>query len=393
MTQGYIESVLKELRMKRIFILSAAVMLLAGTFAFAEEDVLIDFTKLSADCIQDEKGNYTQNKHTVMDYSVAAGATFDDNQKALMLTSLALTEWEVKLNSSAKTVNAIAVSTVVAAPVKTQKKDSTGKDVDVTVPFKGSNVMGVRVLFPTWTANANAKIVPPYEIQAYEPATPDADENGKHTAYKDLSDDEKKQYSGKYLFEDGYGLIKNVGTIKSISVTTMGMNFPHGLFVLLKDNDNVERRYFMGYLNFDGWKTLIWNNPEYITEVRTREIRVYPVYPRGTPYVKFAGFQITRDAADDGDNFVGYFKDVQVIYDKAVLTSDRDIDDEDLWGIITKKEQARQDNEMSRFGNTQVNRYLESEKMSTEDEVFKADDFTGANDKDNKQSSSATPEK
>lgn len=383
MTQGYIESVLKELRMKRIFILSAAVMLLAGTFAFAEEDVLIDFTKLSADCIQDEKGNYTQNKHTVMDYSVAAGATFDDNQKALMLTSLALTEWEVKLNSSAKTVNAIAVSTVVAAPVKTQKKDSTGKDVDVTVPFKGSNVMGVRVLFPTWTANANAKIVPPYEIQAYEPATPDADENGKRTAYKDLSDDEKKQYSGKYLFEDGYGLIKNVGTIKSISVTTMGMNFPHGLFVLLKDNDNVERRYFMGYLNFDGWKTLIWNNPDYITEVRTREIRIYPIYPRGTPYVKFAGFQITRDSRDIGEDFIGYFKDVKVIYDLAVLTADRDIDDENIWQIITKKEEARQTNEMSRFGNTQVNRYIEKEKMAAEDESFKTDDYLEQNNKQN----------
>ena len=366
--------------MKRTFILVSAVMLLVGTFAFAEKSMLIDFTLLDEDLsLTDANGNPAdQNKRTVMDFSVAAGATFTEDQKSLMKTSLALKNWEVKLNSSAQSVTAVAVSQVKRALVKETKNGSKGESVDVTVPFKGKYVMGVRVLFPTWQANANAKIVPPYEIQAYEPLS-DADDKG---ARQKPTDEQK----GKYLFDDGYGLVRNVGTIKSISCVTMGMNFPHGLFVLLKDNDNVERRYFMGYLNFDGWKTLIWNNPEYITEVRTREIRVYPVYPRGTPYVKFAGFQITRDAADDGDNFVGYFKDVQVIYDKAVLTSDRDIDDEDLWGIITKKEQARQDNEMSRFGNTQVNRYLESEKMSSEDEVFKADDYTGANDKDNQQS-------
>ena len=341
--------------MKRTFILTAAILCLVGSLTFAKESMLIDFTLLDADTCADANGNATQNSHTVMDFGVAAGATFTDNQKALMKTSLSLSEWEVKLNSSAKTVEAVALSQVLAAPVKSSAE----------VPFAGKNVMGVRVLFPTWTANANAKIVPPFEIQAYEPLS-DADENGNR---QQPTDDQK----GKYLFEDGYGLVKNVGTLKSISVTTMGMNFPHGLYVLLKDNDNVEKRYFMGYMNFDGWKTLIWNNPQYITDVRTREIRIYPIYPRGTPFVKFCGFQVTRDAADDGDNYIGYFKDVKVIYDLATLTSDRDIDDENLWGIITKKEKARQNNEMSRFGNTQVNRYLEQEKMATEEDFTAAD--------------------
>ena len=289
-----------------------------------------------------------ENSRTVMDYSVAAGATFTGEQKSLMKTSLALPNWEVVLNSSARNVQSVALSQVVAAPVK----DSAD------VPFAGSNVMGVRIVFPTWNNNANAKIVPPFEIQAYEPLA-DADENGERG---EPSDEQK----GKYLFEDGYGLIRNVGTLKSIAVTTMGMNFPHQLYVLLKDNDNIERRYLMGNLMFDGWKTLQWNNPNYITEVRTREIRVYPIYPRGIPYVKFAGFQITRDASDIGDDFIGYFKDVKVIYDLAVITADRDIDDEDLWGIITKKETARQAHEMTLFGSKQVNRYIEKQKMATE---------------------------
>ncbi len=336
--------------MKRTLVLTVAAMILASTFATAKESMLIDFTLLDADTVADENGNPTQNSRTVMDYSVAAGATFTSDQKTLMKTSLALPEWEVALNSSAKNPTAVALSKVVAAPVKES----------ADVPFAGKNVMGVRVLFPTWANNANAKIVPAFDIPAYEPLA-DADENGER---QEQTDEQK----GKYLFDDGYGVVRNVGTIKSIAVTTMGMNYPHALYVHLKDNDGVDRRYLMGDLYFDGWKTLIWNNPDYISEVRTREIRVYPIYPRGIPFVKFAGFEIARDAAHIGDNFIGYFKDVKVIYDQAVLTSDRDIDDEDLWGIITKKERDRQNGEMARFGNKQVNRFIEREKMATEEE-------------------------
>ena len=353
--------------MKKTLGLFAAAMLLVGGVAFAEEAMLIDFTLLDADCV-DVNGNATQNKHTVMDYSVSAGATFTEEQKGLMKTSLALPEWEILLNSSAKTVSSLADSKVVAAPVKGE----------ADVPFAGKNVMGVRIVFPTWNANANARIVPPFDIPAYEPLA-DADDNGERQ-----EPTEEQKASKKTLFEDGYGVVKNVGTVKAISVTTMGMNYPHALYVVLSDNDNVERRYFMGYLGFDGWKELTWNNPQYISEIRNREIRVYPIYPRGLPFVKFRGFQITRDAAHIGGDFIGYFKDVRVIYDKAILTSDRDIADEDLWGIITKKEDARQNAEMLRFGNKQVNRYLEKAKLATES------DFTSSLDEDSNSNAQST---
>ncbi len=350
--------------MKKTLVLSAMAAMLFGATAFAAESTLIDFTTLDGDITikaQDSDVEIPQNKRTVMDYGVAAGASFNDEQKSLMKTSLYLGEWEVVLNSSSQNVASLANSTVKPAPVKDSAK----------VPFAGKNVMGVRIVFPTWASNANAKIVPPFTIPAYEPLST-ADDNGDR---QEPTDEEKA--SGRTLFEaddpsdpnsPAYGVVKNVGTLKSIAVTTMGMNFPHGLYVLLGDNDNVTRRYFMGYLGFDGWKTLQWNNPDYISEVRTREIRVYPIYPRGLPYVKFEGFQITRDAAHAGGDFVGYFKDVKVIYDKAVLTSERDIADEDLWGIVTRKERARQNLEMSRFGNKQVNRYLEKAKMATEEQ-------------------------
>ena len=337
--------------MKRTFSFVAAAMLLAGIGAFAEQATVIDFTKLDADCVPNSDGNPSQNKQTVMDFSTAAGATFTDEQKNLMKTSLVLPEWEVILNSSAKSVKALSMSTVLAAPVKS----------DAQVPFAGSNVMGVRVVFPDWNANAHAYIRPPFEIPAYERLAT-ADDNGVR---QEPTDEEKA--SGKTLFEDGFGVVKNVGTVKSVAVTTMGMNYPEGLYVLLKDTDGVERRYFMGYLNFDGWKTITWTNPQYIQEIRNREIRVYPIYPRGLPFVKFTGFQITRDANHIGGDYIGYFKDVKIIYDKALLTTDRDIADEDIWGIIYKTESARQAAEMSKFGNKQVNRYLEKEKLAKEE--------------------------
>ncbi|HPM06924.1 MAG TPA: flagellar filament outer layer protein FlaA [Treponemataceae bacterium] len=337
--------------MKKNFILVVMAFLLVGMFLVAEEAVIVDFTLYDADIIADENGNPTQNRRSVMDFGVAAGATFTDEQKALMRTSLSLPNWEVSLNSSARNVTSIATSTVVAAPVREEAK----------VPFAGQNVMGVRVLFPTSMVNAQAIIKPPFDIPAYEPMAT-VDDNGD---VQPQTDEEKA--SGKTRFEEGYGVVKNVGTIKSLALTTMGMNFPHGVYVLLKDNDNVERRYFMGYLGFDGWRELRWNNPHYVTEVRQREIRVVPIYPRGLPFVKFTGFEITRDAMHDGGDFIGYFKDVKVIYDKAVLTTERDIADEDLWGIINKKEKDKQNFEMSRFGEKQVLRFMEKDKMAQEE--------------------------
>ncbi|MGP1588038.1 MAG: flagellar filament outer layer protein FlaA [Treponemataceae bacterium] len=338
--------------MKKTFILVLMAFFLVGTLAFAEEAMLIDFTLLDADVCADDNGNATQNGRTVMDFSVTAGATFTDEQKSLMKTSLVLPSWEVKLNSSAKNTTSLALSKVVPAPVSSESIQ----------PFAGKNVMGVRILFPTWAANANARIEPAFEIPAYEPMAT-ADENGN---LQPPTDEEKA--SGKTRFEGGYGIVKNVGTIRSISVTTEGMNFPHALYVILEDTDGVERRHYMGNLLFDGWRELQWDNPNYISDVRTREYRVVPIYPRGLPFTKFIGFQVTRDAMDAGDDFIGYFKDVKIIYDKAVLTTERDIADEDLWGIITTKERAKQNAEMSRFGGVQVLRFLESQKMATEDQ-------------------------
>ena len=336
--------------MKKTFILVAMAFLLMGAVAVAEEAIIVDFALLNADIIADPNGKMTQNRRTVLDYGKVAGAFYTDQQKALMRTSLALEQWEVELNSSAQNPLSIATSTIKEAEVRAEGEK-----------FAGQKLMGVRILFPEWTNNANAKIKPGFLIPAYEKMA-QVDDQGN---LQEPTDEDKA--SGKSRFEDGYGIVRNTGVIKSIAVNTYGMNFPHGLYVLLRDQNNVVKRYFMGYLLFDGWREMIWNNPSYIANVKSRELRLYPVYPTALPHVAFEGFLITRDAAHDGGDAIAYFKDVKIIYDKAVLTTVRDFADEDIWGIQTEREMKRKKIEVEKFGQTQVLRFLEQEKMATEE--------------------------
>ena len=336
--------------MKKTFILVAMAFLLMGAVAVAEEAIIVDFALLNADIIADPNGKMTQNRRTILDYGKVAGASYTDQQKALMRTSLALEQWEVELNSSAQNPLSVATSTIKEAEVRAEGEK-----------FASQRLMGVRILFPEWTNNANAKIKPGFLIPAYEKmAQVDDQGNLQEPTAEDKA-------SGKSRFEDGYGIVRNTGVIKSIAVNTYGMNFPHGLYVLLRDQNNVVKRYFMGYLLFDGWREMIWSNPSYIANVKSRELRLYPVYPTALPHVAFEGFLITRDAAHDGGDAIAYFKDVKIIYDKAVLTTVRDFADEDIWGIQTEREMKRKKIEVERFGQTQVLRFLEQEKMATEE--------------------------
>ena len=334
--------------MKRMLILVVIAMIAVPLFA--EEAILIDFSTLAADIsVSDPNGLPNQNSHTMMDFSHVAGGSFTTQQKEVMKTSLAIENWEVILNSSARTVDSISLSYAREAPSK-----------------QFGTVLGVRVRFPTEPHNAWAMIKPPFDIPAFEPMA-QVGQDGSITPIPG-----NDGITGRSRFEaqepgaPAYGVVKNVGVIKSVAVNVYGLNFPHGLSTIIIDHYGNEKTLFMGYLLFDGWGELIWNNPAYVQEVRNRDIRLYPLYPTSTPFVKFGGFLVQRDAAKDGGDFITYFKDVRIIYDLAVLDTDRDIDDEALWHIIQDRETARKVWEMERFGQAQVLRYLEQQKQATE---------------------------
>lgn len=348
--------------MRRPLALIVAALLIAGaSVVIADEAVLIDFALLGADIIEDPIDNsMTQNRTTMMDFSTVAGVSYTEEQKKQMAISLAIPNWDVVLASSSKTGNRQALSYTREAKIAQGAKQ-----------FPGATTLGIRVNFPLEPFNSWARIQPPFDIPAFEPKA-DIDDNGVITPKKDAQGDDPvnsnlSRFEGTYNADTklttALGVVKNVGTIKSIAVNVKGLNFPHGLSIILKDNDNVEHVMFMGYLNFDGWRELRWDNPQYISDVRNRELRMDPLYPRSTPFVKFAGFIIHRDAAAPGGDFVAYVKDVKLLYDKAVLEPVRDIDDEAIWGIVGKKEEDRKRLESQRFGSSQVMRYIEKLKQ------------------------------
>ncbi|MDA3955789.1 flagellar filament outer layer protein FlaA [Oceanispirochaeta sp.] len=321
--------------MKRFFtLLFLAVFFLTGS-VFAEETVMINFS----DLIDDYQG---QNKATLMDFSTVAGTRYTEEEKAAMQTSLLVPNWEVELTSSAQTVVNNSLSYVLGVPVQ--------NDVN-NFATAGDQVMGIRVHFPEGSFNAYAMVKPPFEIPAY--------------ATSSVEDQPVKgdQFSG-------YGVVKNVGVLKSVKVRVYGMNFPMGLGLVFRDSRENTQSIFMSYLNFDGWRELEWQNPNYISEIRNREMRNDPLYPRSQPSLTLDSIYVYRDAMQEGGDFISYIKDVSIIYDQAVLdVLNSDIDHESTWSILADREEARRNSELKRLGNVQVLRYLETQKMHSDEDV------------------------
>lgn len=325
-------------------VLFVLIILLTAGMAFAEEAVLIDFAELVANYPADDP---VHNERTLVDYSIAAGTSFTEEEKAEMKISLALSAWEIELASSSRNINTISDSMVRPAPVREGASN-----------YENQTVLGARIHFPTEPFNSWALIRPPFEIPAYQDRDEVQDDGSLAVAQEEV---------GRGTKFDNIGVVKNVGVLRSVSMNVHGLNFPHGISIILQDENNQQHEIFMGYLNFDGWRTLEWRNPNYITEVRNRELRVFPLYPNLTPMRKLIGIRIYRDAAMQGGDFVTYIKDINITYDRAVLQLERDINDEAVWGILQERERSRREAELRNLGSIQVLRYLEQRKMHDAD--------------------------
>jgi hypothetical protein len=344
----------KELHMKRICVLAVVFVLSVGV-VFAEEGVLIDFSKLIEDI--DIAEGKRENKQTLVDYShIMRGANYTEEQRLVFKSSLALRNWNIELASSSRSNTNNALSFV--------------KEAQSRAYFSGP-IMGVRVHFPVEAYNSWAQVKPPFDIPAY-----DFSEVGDDGTLTDPA--ESPSFFTPSRFEDGYGILKNVGTIKSIAVNVYGLNFPHKLSVILENDKGEQRIIPLGPLNFEGWAQLKWENPTYIQDIRARTMRLYPLYPSNSSYVRFAGFLLQRDAANDGGDFVVYFRDVQVIYDKAVRnqfdpsmpaddpSNGPDIDDEATWNIRRDREAEKARGQNDTFGRDQILRYIEQQNQAIE---------------------------
>jgi hypothetical protein len=330
--------------MKRLCLVVAIALIFAG-LGFAEKSVLIDFSTLVPDATVGNAPKPNEHAATMVDFSGVAGASYDTELKKKMKTSLAIENWYVQLSSSSRTVENQALSYTKEAVLKPSAKPFDGEEMG------GKTVLGVRVHFPLPRYNAFALITPPFEIPAYSVKT-------------ELRGDQLVEVAGDAGTKfDGYGVVRNVGVLKSVEATVYGSNFPNGVGLILKNQNEEEMTIYLDHLQFDGWRKLVWNNPNYISEVRNRELRKYPLYPKSEPFIKLVGLIVYRDSMQEGGDIITYFKDIKVTYDLALLETQRDINDEALWGILGERQEARKRAELRRLGDIQVLRALEKEKM------------------------------
>jgi len=323
--------------MKKITAFLAVIFIATGSL-FALEGVLIDFNEL----LDDYQG---QHQATLIDYGSIAGARYTEEEKEAMVSSLLIPNWIVRLSSSSRTVTNDRLSYVRAVTVG-----------DNAAQFAGSQVMGIRIHYPEGSFNSYAWIKPPFPIPAYATSTvvEDAPRGDQFT---------------------GFGVVKNVGAIKSITANVYGLNYPMGMSVVLINETEETREIPLGYLDFEGWKSLTWQNPNYVNDVRNRALHSSPLYPRSSPAITLDSLQFYRDGMIEGGDFIVYVKDVVMRYDQAILEGiDIDLDHEEAWGILAQREEERRLAELSRFGDIQVLRYLEGRKIDQEEEEEAADE-------------------
>jgi hypothetical protein len=300
--------------------------LFACVFVSARKEVLIDFTLLSA------TSPASMVEQSTVDYSKTFAAVgFSETLRQTMNTTLELANWEVDLSPSSRTVVAQRYTKVLEV--------TTTDDRDIlrfgTENYRNMPILGIRVRFPDSPIHSWALVRPPFDIPAYGTVE-----------------------RGTTQF-DGIGVVKNVGTIKEVTVVLYGRNFPHRFSIILQDQDLNQQEIILGTLRFEGWRQLTWPNPNYIAEVRDRELRQLPLYPQSIPFVKLIGMRIHRDASHLGGDAVVYVKEIQIEFDEALPDVRQDINDEQFWRIVTERQEDRRDAELERLGNLQVLRSLE----------------------------------
>lgn len=224
--------------------------------------------------------------------------------------------WLIVLTSSANTVRNNIYSYCKKVPSK-----------------KYGDVLGARIHFPEWRFLSWALIKPPYEFFAYY-------DNGQYVNETDGGGENSMPM----------GVLVNVGQIKLLSTWVYGLNYQHQIGLRMKDRDGVMREYFMGSTYYDGWRKLVWMNPNYTDDVRDRVLQRLPLYPKSYPYIKFDSFVVYKPEVEDSGDYIVYFKDVNVHFDRAIVREELDIDDEANWKILADYQIEKKSDELKRIG-------------------------------------------
>lgn len=262
------------------------------------KEVLIDFSKsdeLFRRFMPEPKETFDTNENGVYKVYVSAQEYFLEN-------------WKVELNSSARHMS--IVNMVNSYPKKVESKNY-------------GSVLGIRVRFPRGNMPAYAVIKPNFPIPVF-------DERGR-------------------FINVGNGVAINVNEIKSMSMKVSGRNYPYHISIRLMDRDFNVYEYPFGDLFFQGWKTLVWYNPNFIDEERLKILRRDALYPKPIPFYRLESIVIYKPPQTEGGDFVTYIKDIEIEYTPFLIEPPDDIDDESVWQILAKEVIRRKNLEQARM--------------------------------------------
>lgn len=280
------------------------------------------------------------------------GVVYTISKEDMMLDA-----WVVELNSSANTIP--------------NRRHSYAKTV--TSHNGDREYLGVRVRFPTHDHNAHARIAPAYPIPAYDSRGFPInygffDPQGVNPFSGDAAPTYQAVSEARSQIEDlvgnadvaskvSYGgMLHNTGDVREIVARVAGRNYRNGLAVRLRNQNMQTTEYFLGYMDFLGWRTLRWVNPNYLPAELMEPFRL-PLYPSEIPFTAFDSFIVYRNGEEIGGDFVAYFDYIKMDYDLAVPASQLeigfqdfiDIDDDSWWYVIRDRNQERTRQMMQRF--------------------------------------------
>lgn len=209
--------------------------------------------------------------------------------------------------------------------------------------YAGQHVLGVKIKFPSYNYDMFVNIEPPFMPDTSNPAF------------------------------NNNGVLDNVGIVRSAYITVYGLYQPEKLYLVTEDDDGATHEFGFGSLYYIGWRTLEWINPDYIYDVRDREIDRRPLYPRASSKRRFKSIIIQRSALNGTTDFVTYIKDVALTYDKAINNDlFNDIANEETWRIIEDSYSQRERLMIKKAATDRYFEYLEERKLYFKNEAVES---------------------
>ena len=140
----------------------------------------------------------------------------------------------------------------------------------------------------------------------------------------------------------GVGLLENVGALKSLSISIKSYGYCNSVKLYLNHNGKTRIVEFKKD-DFVGEETFTYDFPDYIQDVKDRELKVTPIYPNSSSNLYLEKIEVHYNAPRpeyvSGYDFIE-IGNISVIYDKAYLDEEKMPDIFGLDAVKANKEKS-----------------------------------------------------